>query len=124
MSDKKGFWNSNHAFTILLIIGVGIGAILGLMLGPKAAMFKPIGQLFINLLFMLVVPLVFFSISGAVAALTDMKRLGNLLGNTLGIFVFTGVIASVLAIVLIKVIDPCQGLVVPHVVKSATAAMF
>lgn len=123
MLEKQRFWSSDHAFTIMMIAGIAAGAALGLMFGPKATIFKPIGQLFINLLFTLVVPLVFFSISGAVAALSDMKRLGKLLSSTLGIFIFTGVIASVLAIVLIKGFDPVQGLVVPNLTKTPAASL-
>lgn len=104
---------SNNAFTVILIIGIAIGAGLGVAMGPEAIIFKPIGQIFINLLFTLVTPLVFFSIAGAVSSSSDLKRLGKLLGSTLGIFVATGIFASVITIVLIKFIDPCAGMVMP-----------
>ncbi len=123
MSEKKGFWSSGNAYTLLLIAGIALGAVLGIVLGPKATIFKPIGQLFINMLFTLVVPLVFFSIAGSIAIMSDMKRLGKLLKSTLGIFVFTGVIASVLAIILIKAIDPVQGLVVSELTKTEAAKL-
>jgi Na+/H+-dicarboxylate symporter len=122
MSTKKGFWSSSNAHTVLLLVGIAIGAIVGLVLGPKAAALKPIGQIFINLLFTLVTPLVFFSIAGSVASMSDMKRLGKLLSTTIGLFAFTGLIAAGLTAFLVKVIDPCKGLVVASLPEATAPA--
>src|SRR5699024_11886697 len=54
-----------------------LGSILGLVFGEKAGIIKPLGDIFINLLFMVVVPLVFFSISSAIANMDSMKRFGK-----------------------------------------------
>jgi Na+/H+-dicarboxylate symporter len=114
---------SNNVFTGILIIGIFIGAGLGIIMGPEAVVFKPIGQVFINLLFTLVVPLVFFSIAGAISSSSDMRRLGKLLGSTLGIFITTGIFASVMTIILIQCINPCAGMTMPDLAVNVTPTM-
>ena len=64
-----------------------LGAIIGLVLGPKATVLKPFGDLFINLIMMIVVPLVFFSVSSSVAKSTQADRVGKIFGSR-GFFVF------------------------------------
>ena len=56
----------NYAFSILLIISIAIGSLLGLIFKERSSFFKPFGDIFLNLLFTIVVPMVFFSIASAV----------------------------------------------------------
>lgn len=84
-----------YRFPLILLSAIIIGAIIGLIFGEKAGVIRPLGDLFINLLFMVVVPLVFFSISSAVANMDSMRRLGKIMGSMITIFVITGIIASV-----------------------------
>jgi len=63
-------------FTLILIFSVIAGALLGHFIGPKAESLKPLGDVFLNLLFTAVVPLVFFSLSSAIASNSDLKGLG------------------------------------------------
>ena len=56
--DKKKIWES-YRFPLILLGGIILGAILGAILGEKATVLAPIGNVFINLLFMVVVPMVF-----------------------------------------------------------------
>src|SRR5699024_11825244 len=72
-----------------------IGAIIGLIFGEKATIIKPFGDVFINLLFMVVIPLVFFSISSAIANMDSMARLGKIMGSMMTIFVITVIISSI-----------------------------
>ena len=98
-----------YRFPILLIISIIVGCIVGVVMGPKASMFKPFGDIFLNLLFTTVVPLVFFTISSAVGNMISMRRLGKILSNLLLVFVVTGMIASAVIIVAVKVFPPAQG---------------
>lgn len=84
-----------YRFPLILLSAIIIGSIIGLIFGEKAGVIRPLGDLFINLLFMVVVPLVFFSISSAVANMDSMRRLGKIMGSMITIFVITGIIASV-----------------------------
>ncbi len=110
MSKTKSHFLKNYRFSILLLISIIIGSVLGLILKEKAAFFKPFGNIFLNLLFTIVVPMVFFSISSAVAAMTDVKRLGKILVWMLFIFAVTGIIASVLMVVAVKLFPPTANI--------------
>ncbi len=107
---KTGVFLRQWRFTLILIIAVAGGAIAGFLLGPKAAALKPFGDIFLNLLFTAVVPLVFFSLSSAVAGSSNLRRLGRIAGLMLIIFIITGLISACLMIGAVKVFDPAKGL--------------
>ena len=86
---------SSYREPLILIAFVIIGAVLGLALGEKASVLYPIGQIWLNLLFVLLVPLIFFSISGSIANISDTKRVGKLLVFTIGFFIVTAAIAGI-----------------------------
>lgn len=97
-------------FTLILIGAVAAGAFLGYLLGSRAESLKPLGTLLLNLLFTAVVPLIFFSLSSAVAASSNLKRLGRIAGWMLVVFVVTGVISSLLMVGAIRIFNPAKGL--------------
>lgn len=97
-------------FTLILIGAVAVGALLGYWMGPTAERLKPLGDLLLNLLFTAVVPLVFFSLSSAVAGSSNLKRLGRIAGWMLAVFVVTGIIASLLMVAAVTVFNPAEGL--------------
>ena len=75
-------------------------------LWPGATILKPIGTVFINLMFCIVVPLVFASISSAVANMQSRRRAGKIMGVTIGVFVVTGAVAAVIMYVLMRLFPP------------------
>ena len=77
MKNKKFF---DRYFPFILLAGIVIGSFLGLILGEKATILKPLGDIFLNLMFTIVVPMVFISITSAVASMADLRRLGKILG--------------------------------------------
>lgn len=91
-AEKK---KSSYREPLILIAFVVVGAVLGLVMGDKAAFLYPIGQIWLNLLFVLLVPLIFFSISSSIAGIADTKRVGKLLALTIGIFIITAAIAGI-----------------------------
>jgi Na+/H+-dicarboxylate symporter len=97
-------------FTLILMGAVVAGALLGYTIGPKAENLKPLGDVFLNLLFTAVVPLVFFSLSSAIASNSDLKRLGRMAGLMLLVFIVTGIISSCLMIFAVKTFDPAKGM--------------
>lgn len=107
---KTGVFLRQWRFTLILIIAVAVGALTGFFLGPRAGILKPFGDIFLNLLFTAVVPLVFFSLSSAVAGSSNLRRLGRIAGLMLIIFIITGLISACLMIGAVKVFDPAKGL--------------
>ncbi len=99
---------SNYRFTIILLSAIIIGGIAGFIFGPDAAVVKPFGDLFLNLMFMIIVPLVFFSISSAVANISGMRRLGKIMLNIFVIFFITAAISAVLGITGALMVDPLK----------------
>lgn len=86
------------------------GSLIGLIMKEEAAVLKPLGDIFLNLLFTVVVPLVFFSLSCAVAQMKDAARLGRIMGWMMLVFIFTGILASLVMIIAVNVFPPAQGL--------------
>ncbi|GAI83979.1 unnamed protein product, partial [marine sediment metagenome] len=106
VSPKSSEIFRTYKFPIILIVAIIIGSIVGLIMGEKAVVFKPFGDIFINLMFTIVVPLVFFTISSAVSKMVDLKRLGRIMGNILLVFMITGLIASVIMIFVVTAFPP------------------
>ena len=100
----------NYKTSIVLLLAILIGGAVGVVMGPDAVVFKPIGDLFLNLLFMTLVPLVFFSVTSAIANMGEMGRLGNILKNILIVFTITAIISGVLAMIGVLIFNPTKGL--------------
>jgi Na+/H+-dicarboxylate symporter len=96
----------SYGFSLLLIASVILGCILGIIFKKDATIFKPFGDAFLNLLFTTIVPLVFFSISSAVAGMSNLKRLGKILSCMILFFILTGIIASVIMVIAIQFYPP------------------
>lgn len=107
-NKKQSIWEA-YKFSIILLGAIIIGSIIGIQMGEKATMFKPFGDLFINGMFMVVVPLVFVTISSSIAGMNDMKRLGKILKTMLITFVGTGMVAAVYVFITVKVFPPAEG---------------
>ena len=103
-----------------IIIAMVIGIVVGIFMGPEASMFKPLGDLFIQLIKMLVVPLVLVSIISGAAALGETKSAGLIGVVSIGFMMVTTVIAIVVALVLGEVFQP--GVSVDHNVVNSLAA--
>jgi Na+/H+-dicarboxylate symporter len=97
-------------FTLFLLSAVAAGALLGHIIGSKAEVLKPFGDVFLNLLFTAVVPLIFFSMSSVIAASSNLTRLGRIAGLMLIVFLITSAISSSLMLFAVKVFDPAKGL--------------
>ncbi len=97
----KKYW-----FPISILLSIIVGSLCGNYLGERASVLKPVGDIFLNLMFTIVVPLVFFTISSSIASMIDLKRLGKIMGYSLIVFTTTCIIASIVMLISVKLINP------------------
>ena len=102
------FFN-RYKTSLFLLLGLVIGGIVGLLFKEQASVLKPLGDLFLNLMYMILVPLVFFSISSAIAEMSEMKRLGKIMMTTLIVFLTTAFIAGIIGYIGVRLFNPIHG---------------
>jgi len=105
---SKSFWKS-YRFPIILIFSICLGSFIGAVMGKDALVFKPLGDVFINAMFMIVVPLVFSTICSAVAQMSSMERLGRVMKALIIVFFVTGAIAAILMLITVTLFPPAAG---------------
>ncbi|MDQ2753885.1 MAG: dicarboxylate/amino acid:cation symporter, partial [Bacteroidota bacterium] len=88
-----------YANILLLLGGVVLGSVLGIVFGAKINFLKPVGDIFLNLLFTAVVPLVFFTISTSIATVDRSQKFGKLMGVIMLCFLLTVVVAGIITLV-------------------------
>lgn len=96
----------NYRFLLVLLFSVILGSILGLIFKEKVVFLKPLGDIFLNLMFTLVVPLIFFTITSSIANMTSLKRLGKIIKYVFIVFVSTSAIAAIIMIIVLKIFNP------------------
>ncbi len=96
----------NYRFLAIMLGAMILGCIVGWFAPNFGHAIKPFGTVFINMMFCVVVPLVFASIASSVATMKSRKRAGKILGTTIGTFVVTGLIAAFIMFVLMKIFPP------------------
>lgn len=89
----------NYLQTILLLAAIIIGGVLGSLFPEQTLVVKPLGTLFINLIFMIIVPLVFFSISSSIAKMKQPKRLGKIMKSSLIVFAITSILCVTIGLI-------------------------
>ena len=99
------FWK-NYGSTLLLLLGLVAGGILGIALGEGASVLRPVGRLFLNLIFVLVVPLVFFSVAQSMVVMRRSGIIGKVLGTAVGVFLFMSLGAGVFSYGLMSIWNP------------------
>ena len=100
----------NYKMSLVLIVSILLGGIIGVILGPKATVLEPFGQIFLNLMFTIIVPLVFFSVTSSIANMSGMNRLGKIIINIAIVFIITAFISGILAIIGSLLFNPTKGL--------------
>lgn len=98
----------NYKSTIILIGGIILGTIVGLIFKEKAAILSPLGDIFINLMFVVIVPLVFLTISSSIIKMENPKRLGKIMIVIILVFLLMSLVAAFIGIGTtraIKIID-------------------
>lgn len=95
-----------YSFTLLLIISIILGIIIGIIFGDNAKNIEFIGNIYINMLFVTVVPLVFCTISSSIANMGNIKRLNKIFKYMIIVFLLTSLIASLFMILGVLIFNP------------------
>lgn len=88
----------HYGQTVILLLSIIIGAIIGLIWKEGATVLSPFGDIFLNLMFVIIVPLVFLTISTSIARIKQPKRLGKIMGSIVLVIVITSIIAVVIGL--------------------------
>jgi Na+/H+-dicarboxylate symporter len=94
---------------VKILIGFALGAVAGLIIGPSIQVVKPLGDLFIRLIKMLIVPLVFCSLVVGASSIGNLRKLGRVGAKTIVYFLATTAIAITLAIIFAVIFNPAGG---------------
>lgn len=103
---------SNYKSTIILLVAIIVGAIVGIVFQEKATILSPLGDLFLNLLLVIIVPLIFLTITTSIAKMKQPKRLGKIVISIIGVFLFTSIIAVLIGFAstyFVKLVNPGDG---------------
>lgn len=103
---------SNYKSTIILLVAIIVGAIVGIIFQEKATILSPLGDLFLNLLLVVIVPLIFLTITTSIAKMKTPKRLGKIMVSIIGVFLITSIIAVLIGFAstyFVKLVDPEDG---------------
>ena len=103
---------SNYKTTIILLVAIIVGAIVGIIFQEKATILQPFGDIFLNLLFVIIVPLIFLTITTSIAKMENPKRLGKIMVTIIAVFVVTSLIAVLLGFAstyFVKLVNPEDG---------------
>ena len=96
----------NYSGILLLLLGISVGSIIGIVAPDIVDYIKPLGDIFLNLLFVSVVPLVFFAVSNSIASLEQQSKFGKIMVTmafTFLFFILTAAIFTICAVYLFPV---------------------
>ena len=103
---------SNYKSTIILLVSIIIGAIVGFIFKEKATVLSPLGDIFLNLLLVVITPLIFLTITTSISKMKSPKRLGKIVGATFLVFIITSIIAVLIGFAstyFIRLVKPEDG---------------
>lgn len=89
----------NYKQSLILILAIIIGTILGLILKNDAQVLSPLGDIFINLLYVVIVPLIFLTITTSISKMESPKRLKKLIGTIFLVFIITSLVSVFIGLI-------------------------
>ncbi len=88
----------NYRSTLILLASIIVGALVGIIWGDGASVLSPFGDLFLNMLLIVVVPLIFLTITSSIYKMKQPKRIGKILVSTFLMFIITSIVAVFIGI--------------------------
>lgn len=98
--------------SIILLLALTLGGVIGIYAPETASKLQPIGRIFLNLLFMIIVPLVSVSVMSSIAGMTDLKKLGRIMGVIFAVSIIMALIPAAGIVGLATLFDPAQGVTI------------
>ncbi len=98
---KKVYKNYKSMF--FLLVGIILGGVIGVIFKEKASVLAPFGNLFINMLLVIIVPLIFLTITTSIGSMNAPKRFGKIVVTTILVFVVTSVISTLVGLMFTRV---------------------
>lgn len=114
---------SNYKSTIILLVAIIVGAIVGIIFQEKATILSPFGDLFLNLLLVIIVPLIFLTITTSISKMKTPKRLGKIMVSIICIFLLTSIIAVLVGFActyFVKLVEPEDSKIIRAVLQETT----
>lgn len=105
----------NYKSILLLLGGILLGSILGLVFGKAVEVIKPLGDIFLNLLFTAIIPLIFFTIASSIATLEKTEKLGKLFTIMMGVFLGTVLISAIIMILGVLLFPIQQDIIISKI---------
>jgi len=99
----------NNRFSLILLGSMVLGGVVGAFWGEGATVLTPVANIFLNLLYCLVVPMIFVSLVASISKMENLRKLGKLLLIMIIIFVATQIIASLFMGAVCGIFDPAKG---------------
>jgi Na+/H+-dicarboxylate symporter len=99
----------NYKSTLILLAAIIVGAIVGIIFKEKATVLSPLGDIFLNMLLVIIVPLIFFNITTAITKMKQPKRLGKIIASIIGVFLVISFIAVLIGFATTKFIPLVDG---------------
>ncbi|WP_348729848.1 dicarboxylate/amino acid:cation symporter [Rheinheimera texasensis] len=95
---RQIFQSIQQNLSLQVLLALLLGALAGSVLAEQAQLFKPLGSIFLNAIKLLVAPLIFFALVSGILSLQGQQQLGRLAAKTVGLFLFTALLASALGL--------------------------
>ena len=105
---KKSFFK-NYGFILFMLTGIVAGCLVGALKPSLGSKLAPLGTVFINLMFCVVVPMVFCSIASAISNMSSAKRAGKVMGVTISTFLVTAAITAVIMYLVVRFFPVVTG---------------
>ncbi|MBG6109471.1 Na+/H+-dicarboxylate symporter [Flavobacterium sp. CG_23.5] len=118
MNQQNGKSSSlfkTYSSIIWLLCGIIAGSILGLVFGKDVEIIKPLGDIFLNLLFTAIIPLIFFTIASSIASLEKSEKLGKLFVIVIGVFLSTVLVSAILMIIGVLLFPIHQDIIISKI---------
>lgn len=109
-------WYKEKSFILKISTSFALGAIAGLIFGPSAAVLSPLGDIFLRLLKMIVIPLILFTLIAAVNS-ANPKQFGRISVKIFSYYILTTAAAMLIGIVMGSLFNPGEGLQLTNVDK-------